>query len=686
MNEYVIAKYIRLSLDDAISESLSIPHQRLLLDEYIEELDIPNAEVLEFVDNGYTGTNLERPGFQEMIELVRCGKVNCIVTKDFSRFARNEIESGYYIEQVFPLFRVRFIAIGDSFDSNDHQDGTGGIDSAFRFLMYEYYSKDLSKKIKAAKRVLMENGEYIVAGAVHGYRKNDKGRWEHDPDAAEAIRLIFQLALEGLSTSQIRDRLFMAKFPSPREYDAIKSGKDVVPKFMWATKQIFRILTNVQYTGCYVAGKHETTRIGGKGVKKVDESDWIIIHDSHPALVSKEDFEKIQAMLANPKALSPDKPVPSRISESCKSAITSGERKSCAVPFGYTRDCNGDWVVFEKTAIVIKEIYAMTLQGLSLKEICDKLHEAGYPTPSEQVKINKGHDMQPTNLWKPQAVKDILQDEQYIGTYIAGKSFQLQPDCDCCADKYAKKNQVKKCRAKKYNVPKNEWVRIPDKKPAIIDKDSFAKVQIIRANVRKNMSRRDYLLSGLTACCCCGFAMVYNESTNIPTYRCMKTHANPAADCHKMKVSADILEGSVISIIKKQAEVVLTSDDLSGFRKSSEDIRINGDYEKQVLQLTKLRQECYEQFVSGEIDRDAFQMLKADYTAQIDKLNNQLAVLKQVERDNNANKKVESHAKNALSETAAPRDIVNALIDKVFVFPNNHIEIRWKFANFAEGL
>ena len=200
------------------------------------------------------------------------------------------------------------------------------------------------------------------------------------------------------------------------------------------------------------------------------------------------------------------------------------------------------------------------------------------------------------------------------------------------------------------------------------------------------MSRRDYLLSGLTACGCCGFAMVYNESTTTATYRCMKTHANPAADCHKMKINADVLEGSVMSIIKKQAEVVLGSNDLSGFCKTSEDTRTNGNFEKQISQLTGLRQKCYEQFVVGEIDKDVFRTLKADYTVQIERLNNQLAVLKQAERDNNIMKKAEALAKNALSKTATPRDIVNALIEKVFVFPNNHIEIRWKFANFEEGL
>jgi len=115
MTDYIIAKYLRLSMDDAVSESMSIPHQRLMLDEFIEELSIPNATVIEFADNGYTGTNLNRPGAQEMLDLVRCGKVNCIIVKDFSRFSRDSMESGYYIEQVFPLYGVRFISVSDCF-------------------------------------------------------------------------------------------------------------------------------------------------------------------------------------------------------------------------------------------------------------------------------------------------------------------------------------------------------------------------------------------------------------------------------------------------------------------------------------------------------------------------------------------------------------------------------------------
>ena len=264
MNEYVFAKYIRLSRDEAASDSHSIPHQRMLLDSHIEELDIPGSSVLEFVDNGFTGTNVERPGFQEMIELVRCGRVNCIVTKDFSRFARNEMENGFYIEQVFPLYRVRFIAVSDGFDSNDYMDGTAGIDVAFKFLMHEYYSKDLSKKVKTALHAKMRNGDHIVAGAVYGYRKNDYSKWEPDPPAAEVVREIFDMALLGKTTAQIRDKLFADRRLAPREYEYLNKGKEITPKYNWATRQIWRILTNEQYTGAYIAGKQETSRVDSK--------------------------------------------------------------------------------------------------------------------------------------------------------------------------------------------------------------------------------------------------------------------------------------------------------------------------------------------------------------------------------------------------------------------------------------
>jgi len=513
MMEYVIAKYIRLSQDDAVSDSLSISNQRLLLDSHIEELEMPNVTVLEFVDNGLTGTNVERSGFQEMIELVRCGRVNCIVTKDFSRFARNEMESGYYIEQVFPLYRVRFISVSDDFDSIKYKDGTGGIDVAFKFLMHEYYSKDLSKKVKTAKHVLMESGEHIV-GAIYGYRKNSSGKWEHDPTAAEVVRAIFNMALDGMTTAQIRDKLFADRCLAPREYINISKGKDIIPKYNWATRQIWRILNNEQYTGTYIAGKTEVIRVGSRHKVEKDRSEWIIIPDSHPLIVSKEDFARVQEILK-----------PSKV------------------------------------------------------------------------------------------VSDQMQE-----TIIKGK---------------------------------------------------------------RKMQARNYLLRGKIVCGTCGYAMSLINPNTQRVFRCMKTYADKIAACHKMKVASAEIEDAVMTVIKKQAEVVLACDDLTNIRKTNSDERQAAAYEKQISQLSEQRQQYYERFLNNEVDRDAFHAQKAQLTAQINRLSNQLAVLKQAERDRGASKKVAALAGEVLDKTATPKDIVNALVDKVLVFPNNHIEIRWKFANFA---
>jgi len=128
MQKYVIALYIRLSLEDFKTESLSIPHQRMLLRSHAETLpDTADPEILEFIDNGYSGANFERPAMQELLELVRSNRIDCIIVKDFSRFGRNILETGYFIEQVFPLFRTRFISINDDFDTIHYKGDTGGM-------------------------------------------------------------------------------------------------------------------------------------------------------------------------------------------------------------------------------------------------------------------------------------------------------------------------------------------------------------------------------------------------------------------------------------------------------------------------------------------------------------------------------------------------------------------------------
>ena len=614
MSDYVIAKYLRLSLDDAVSESMSIPHQRLMLDEFVDELNIHNATAIEFVDNGYTGTNLIRPGAQEMLDLVRCGKVNCIVVKDFSRFSRDSMESGYYIEQVFPLYGVRFISVSDHYDSNDYDGGTGGLDVAFKFMMHEHYSRDLSKKIKSAKQILMKNGEHIVGGAIYGYRKNDMGKWEQDPVAADVVRLIYSLALEGKTTGQIRDRLFTDRQPAPREYEYLNKGKDITPKFMWTTQRLYQILTNEQYIGTYIAGQRETSSIGTKKMVMKDRSEWTIIPDSHPPIVNKDDFARVQEILKSPKEALPNSRGRSNHAKKLYDRIENGERKSCAVPYGYKLASGGEWVIDEVAAIIVRDIFDMAVQGLTSREIADKLINDGHPSPSEYIKQTKGYDIQSSARWPTLRIREILKDEQYAGYYVAGKSYQDE-------------------NGKKYHVPRNEWIIIPDKHPAIIANDVFERVQEILKNSKRRTIPHNYLLRGKIGCGCCGRAMIYSSSTVPPMYRCMSTHADPDAACHKMKVATTELEEAVISIIKVHAGLVLDSEDMTGAQKRIGNTQQVADCERQVKTLSEERQMIYEQFVTGEIDRETYRSIKADCTAKIDRLKGMIASLKQAEID-----------------------------------------------------
>ena len=315
----------------------------------------------------------------------------------------------------------------------------------------------------------------------------------------------------------------------------------------------------------------------------------------------------------------------------------------------------------------MQEIYEMALQGLSISEIRDKLHEAGCPNPAEHIKLLNGKDIQHENCWSSLRIRAILKNEQYIGTYLAGKTFRDS-------------------NGKKYHAPKSEWIVIPDRHPPIIEREVFDQVQQILAKSRKNMRQRDYLLHGKVSCGCCGYAMMYSDNTVIPTYRCMRTHADTKAECHKMKVSAVELEEAVMTIIKKQASIVLNSGDLSGFQKKSEVERMTTIYEEQIRQWVEQRQKNYEQFILKEIDCETHRKLMCECTEKLEQLNNQLSIVKQTERDKQESKKVAALAKEALNETASQKDIVNALVEKVLVYPENCLEIQWKFVNFAAGL
>lgn len=298
MNPYKIAFYIRLSLEDAKTDSMSIPNQRLIIRQKAEALaEWPYAETQEFVDNGYSGTNFERPAMQEMLALIQDGKIDCVIVKDFSRFGRNSIETGFFIERVFPVYHTRFISINDGYDSAQHPGDTGGMDAAFRYLINEAYSRDLSVKNRSARYAKMRRGEFQSAICPYGYRKSADGRMEPNEETAPVIKQIFQLAAEGMESAVIARKLTEMKIPTPGEYrathTAMKYSAENI-RGIWSGSTVRTILKDERYTGTYVMGKRIIREVGSGLIQWRDESEWFKIPDHHPAIVGKELFQKAQ--------------------------------------------------------------------------------------------------------------------------------------------------------------------------------------------------------------------------------------------------------------------------------------------------------------------------------------------------------------------------------------------------------
>ncbi len=299
MSKSIIALYIRLSIEDEKYDSLSVENQQNLLREKAMSLpEYGDCKIEEFVDNGHTGTNFERPAVQRLLEKVRNGEVNTILVKDLSRFGRNSIETGYFIEKVFPLYHVRFISVSDNFDTNEHKGDTGGIEIAFKYLINECYSRDMSIKSKTAKLARMKRGEYQSKICPYGYQKGADGRMVPDEETADNVRQIFEWAADGISAGEITRKLYALKIPTPGEHKASK-GKNYHDisrtNGVWSSSTVLRILADERYTGMYIMGKRRVVEIGSRHIRQKDESEWIKIPDHHTPIISKELFERAKS-------------------------------------------------------------------------------------------------------------------------------------------------------------------------------------------------------------------------------------------------------------------------------------------------------------------------------------------------------------------------------------------------------
>lgn len=313
LKQWHCAAYVRLSQEDGDkTESDSVVNQRQLIRNFVQnhsDLEI----VGEYADDGYSGVNFDRPGFIQMMEDVRQGKIDCIIVKDLSRLGRNYIEAGKYLEVIFPSLKVRFIAINDNMDTGCTQTDADIFTIPFKILFNDMYSRDISLKVRSQLDVKRKRGDFVGNFACYGYKKDSENH-NHlvvDPEAADVVRQIFVMTIQGISASHIADELNRQGVLCPLEYKR-RQGLKVSTNFqthdraMWTHNTVLRILKNEFYLGVTVQGKRTSLNHKCRTLTMKPESEWDRVEGTHDPIISRSQFDAVQALLRRDTRTAPD--------------------------------------------------------------------------------------------------------------------------------------------------------------------------------------------------------------------------------------------------------------------------------------------------------------------------------------------------------------------------------------------
>jgi len=307
-NDKITALYCRLSRDDELQgDSNSIKNQKTILQKYADDNGFTNTEF--FVDDGYSGTNFDRPDWQRLISLVEEGRIGTIIVKDMSRLGRDYLKVGYYTEVLFPGSDIRFIAINNNVDSANQQDSDF---TPFLNIINEWYAKDTSKKIRAVFKSKGESGKPLCTNPPYGYIKDpeDKTRWIVDEEAAKVVREAFRLCMQGYGPSQIAKEFTRRRIMNPTAH-ARKNGINIPDNrghdddYVWRGSTIVHMLSRQEYLGHTVNFKTYRKSYKQKKQMKNDPSEWMIFKNTHEAIIEESVFEVVQRIRDGRRRLTP---------------------------------------------------------------------------------------------------------------------------------------------------------------------------------------------------------------------------------------------------------------------------------------------------------------------------------------------------------------------------------------------
>lgn len=453
---YQAALYLRLSKEDGDVEdggklvSNSISNQKDLIMDYLKQH--PEIQVHSiWADDGYSGVNFNRPNFQNMLEEIKCGDVNCVIVKDLSRFGREYIESGRYIEKIFPALGVRFIAVTDNYDSACGELYNNDMLVPFKNLINDAYCRDISIKIRSHLDMKRKRGEFIGAFAVYGYLKdeNDKNRLVVDEYAGSVVRDIFRMKICGMSQQAIADWLNSQGILCPLEYKKslgikLQTSFQKSSRAVWTYMAVARILKNEVYAGVLVQGRQTTPNYKIKTRVVKAESEWIRIENAHEPVIDKFTFRLVQILLKMDTRISPEQSVLYPLSGFlyCGDCGEPMVRKTvCAGGKKYVYYvCSGNKK--DKTACVPHCIREDVLKNTVLKMIQEhirevvgltealKMIEDAPGTKAEIIKYQKRIDRKRGELEKAERRKTNLYDDLKDGIISKEEYMQLKQEYD----------------------------------------------------------------------------------------------------------------------------------------------------------------------------------------------------------------------------------------------------------------
>ena len=298
--DYHVGLYIRLSKEDENEgPSESVNNQRSMLEEFVKQHRLSVFDT--YVDDGWSGTNFDRPDFQRLIADIEAKKVNMVITKDLSRLGRDYILTGHYMERYFPEHRVRYISLLDGIDTG--VDSTANDITPFRAIMNDMYAKDISKKISSVKHDKQRKGLFIGGKPVYGYKMHptEKNKIVIDEAVAPVVRRIFGMALSGMSCRQIATRLNEEHIPTPATYAGLPVGKPGPYTGLWSSERISDMLQNETYIGNMVQGRSRKINYKTKKCIRQQPKDWVVVEGTHEPLIDRETFDKVRRLVDSRK-------------------------------------------------------------------------------------------------------------------------------------------------------------------------------------------------------------------------------------------------------------------------------------------------------------------------------------------------------------------------------------------------